>query len=159
MKACTLEYRGQIDTFDTMNARDAENLYGYFQNEGLISGTAKARPIDAPAGKDLRATEIIRAEHAGLLAYCVELGDVVQKGQKIADLVHLDGEQAMQGRTAVYAGTSGLILSRNTNKYVWRNAGITKIVGSEILASRKGLSAGGLANSPNCYPISVKCVY
>jgi len=138
VNACTLEYRGKIDTFDTPNAEDAANLYGYFQNEGLIAGTGRGNPVDAPAGSDLRATEIIRAEHAGLLAYCVELGDIVQKGQKIADIIHLDGEQAMQGRTPVYAGTSGLILSRNTNKYVWRNAGITKIVGSEILAERTG---------------------
>jgi len=139
VKACTLEYRGQIDTFDTMNHADAENLYGYFQNEGLIGGSEKGNSVSAAAVSDLRATEIIRAEHAGLLAYCVELGEVVQKGQKVADLIHLDGEQAMQGRTPIYAGTSGLILSRNTNKYAWRNAVITKIVGNEILASRKGL--------------------
>ncbi len=139
VKACTLEYRGQIDTFDSLNVEDAVNLYSYFQNEGLIAGVGKVNPVDSPAGSDLRATEIIRAEHAGLLAYCVELGDIVQKGQKLADLIHLDGEHAMQGRTPVYAGTSGLILSRNTNKYVWRNAVITKIVGNEILVERTGL--------------------
>ncbi|MDH5352966.1 MAG: M14 family metallopeptidase [Gammaproteobacteria bacterium] len=137
--SCTLEYRGQIDTFDAMNSEDAENLYGYFQTEGLIGGEAKGSPIQAPAATDLRATEIIRAEHSGLLAYCVELGEKVVKGQKVADLIHLDGEQAFEGRTAVIAGTSGIVLSRNTNKYVWRGAGITKIVGSEILESRAGL--------------------
>ena len=136
VKSCTLEYRGQIDTFDALNIQDAENLYGYFQAEGLIGGDPKGRPIEAPAATDLRATEIIRAEHAGLLAYCVELGEEVVKGQKIAELIHLDGEQAFVGRTPVIAGTSGIILSRNTNKYVWRGAGITKIVGDEILESR-----------------------
>lgn len=134
--SCTLEYRGQIDTFDALNLQDAENLYGYFQAEGLIGGEAKGNPIDAPMATDLRATEIIRAEHAGLVAYCVELGEQVEKGQKVADLIYLDGDQAFVGRTPVVAGTSGIILSRNTNKYVWRNAGITKIVGSEILESR-----------------------
>ena len=134
--SCTLEYRGQIDTFDALNSRDAENLYGYFQAEGLIGGEAKGNPIEAPVATDLRAMEIIRAEHAGLVAYCVELGEEVSKGQKIADLIPLDGEQAFVGRTPVIAGTSGIILSRNTNKYVWRDAGITKIVGSEILESR-----------------------
>ena len=134
--SCTLEYRGQTDTFDAMNSQDAENFYGYFQAEGLIDGEAKGNPIDAPMATDLRATEIIRAEHAGLVAYCVELGEQVEKGQKVADLIYLDGDQAFVGRTPVVAGTSGIILSRNTNKYVWRNAGITKIVGSEILESR-----------------------
>ncbi len=134
--SCTLEYRGQTDTFDSLNLQDAENLYGYFQAEGLIGGKPKGQPIEAPTATDLRATEIIRAEHAGLVAYCVELGEEVVKGQKIAELIHLDGEQAFAGRTPVVAATSGIILSRNTNKYVWRGAGITKIVGTEILDSR-----------------------
>lgn len=136
VKTCTLEYRGQTDTFDDLNLQDAENLYGYFQAEGLIGGAARSKPIQAPEATDLRATEIIRAQHAGLLAYCVELGERVTKGQKIADLIHLHGERAFEKRTPVLAGTSGIILSRNTNKYVWRGAGITKIVGTEIMESR-----------------------
>jgi len=138
VKSCTLEYRGQPDTFDALNSQDAENLFGYFQSEGLIGGEAGAQPEQAPEATDLRATEIVRAEQAGLLAYCVELGEQVEKGQKIADLIHLDGEQAFVERTPVLAGTSGIILSRNTNKYVWRGAGITKIVGIDILESRDG---------------------
>ena len=136
VKTCTLEYRGQTDTFDDLNLQDAENLYGYFKAEGLIGGAARSKPIQAPEATDLRATEIIRAQHAGLLAYCVELGERVTKGQKIADLIHLHGERAFEKRTPVLAGTSGIILSRNTNKYVWRGAGITKIVGTEIMESR-----------------------
>lgn len=94
--------------------------------------------MQAPQATDLRATEIIRAEQAGLLAYCVALGEQVVKGQKVADLIHLDGDQAFIERTPILAGTSGIILSRNTNKYVWRGASITKIVGTEILESRDG---------------------
>ena len=135
VKSCTLEYRGQTDTFDTLNKQDAENLFGYFQNEGLIGGAVKTEPVEAAAATDLRATEIVRAEHAGLLAYAVGLGETVQKGQKIADLIHLDGGQAFVGKTPVFAGTSGIILTRNRNKYVWRDAGIARIAGSEIIRS------------------------
>ncbi|MCP4492302.1 MAG: succinylglutamate desuccinylase/aspartoacylase family protein [Gammaproteobacteria bacterium] len=135
VKACTLEYRGKIDTFDSLNQQDADNLFGYFQGEGLIGGSAQGKPIEAPAATDLRATEIVRAEHAGLVAYHVGLGERVETGQKIADLIHLEGEQAMVGRTPVLAGTAGLILSRNTHKYVWRGAVITKIVGDKIIES------------------------
>ena len=138
VKSCTLEYRGQTDTFDALNHKDAENLFGYFQSQGLIGGVASVQPEQAPQATDLRATEIIRAEQAGLLAYCVELGERVEKGQKVADLIHLHGERAFAERTPVMAGTSGIVLSRNTNKYVWRGAGITKIVGTEILESRDG---------------------
>ncbi|MCP3687035.1 MAG: succinylglutamate desuccinylase/aspartoacylase family protein [Gammaproteobacteria bacterium] len=135
VKACTLEYRGRTETFDSLNRQDADNLFGYFQAEGLIGAAAQGKPIKAPAATDLRAMEILRAEHAGLVAYHVELGEYVEAGQKVADLIHLDGEQAMLGRTPVLAGTAGMILSRNTYKYVWRDAVITKIVGEKILKS------------------------
>ena len=49
--SCTLEYRGQGDTFDEMNRQDAHNLYGYFQEQGLIGGEPlgkRARRVRAP---------------------------------------------------------------------------------------------------------------
>jgi predicted deacylase len=134
--SCTLEYRGQFDTFDKLNRSDAESLYGYFQQEGLIGGKAIGDRGEAPAPTDLRATEMLRARQAGLLAYCVVLGDEVNRGDRIADLIMLDGDGAFEQRVALVAGTSGRVISRASNKYVWRNANIAKIVGTEILESR-----------------------
>jgi hypothetical protein len=136
---CTLEYRGQFDTFDAQNHQDALNLYGYFQEQGLIGGAALGQKGDeARAGTDLRATEYLRAPRAGLLAYRVELGDWVEKGDCIADLIQLDGEGAFVDRHPLLAGTSGQVISRKTVKYVWADANVSKIVGSEILESRDG---------------------
>jgi predicted deacylase len=136
--SCTLEYRGQIDTFDDLNRQDARNLYGYFHEQDLIGGASLGAKGDARAGTDLRATEYLRAPQAGLLAYCVELGDWVKKGDRIADLIQLDGEGAFVHRIPLLAGISGQVISRKTNKYVWAGANISKIVGSEILESRRG---------------------
>jgi hypothetical protein len=36
------------------------------------------------------------------------------------------------------AGTAGQVISRKITKYVWAGANVSKIVGSEILESRKG---------------------
>ena len=135
---CTLEYRGQGDTFDHLNRHDARNLYGYFQEQGLIGGTSLGAKGDAPAGTDLRATEYLRAPQAGLLAYWVELGDRVEKGDRIADLIQLDGDGAFVDRIPLLAGTAGQVISRKIVKYVWAGANISKIVGSEILESRSG---------------------
>jgi len=136
--SCTLEYRGRFDSFDELNRKDAQNLYGYFQEQGLIDGKPVGQKIKAAAATDLRATEFIRAPQAGLLAYCVELGDRVDKGDRIADLIQLDGEGAFVTRTPLLAGTSGQVISRKITKYVWANANVAKIVGSEILESRTG---------------------
>ena len=136
--SCTLEYRGQGDTFDDMNRQDALNLYGYFQEQGLIQGELLGTKGEGRAGTDLRATEYLRAPHSGLLAYCVKLGDWVEKGDTIAELIALDGDGAFVDRMPLLAGTSGQVISRKTTKYVWAGANVSKIVGSEMIESRVG---------------------
>lgn len=133
----TVEYRGQPDVFDTMNFDDAKRLYGFFQDEGLIKGTAiMEKPIAAPEPTHLDETEMLRVDQAGLLAYKVELNDWVEKGQLIAELIALEGDEAFVKRTPLFAGTSGRIISRNINKYVWPGCSIVKIVGTEKLENR-----------------------
>jgi len=135
--AATLEYRGQSDVFDELNEQDAIQLYAYFQEQGLITGEpVDAEKMFAPEPTDLDATEMVRVDQAGLLAYKVELGDIVEKGQLIAELVKLEGEGAFLERIEVIAGTSGRIISRNTTKYVWPGCSVAKIVGTETLESR-----------------------
>ena len=137
--SATLEYRGQFDVFEPMNQLDAERLYAFFQQQDLIGGEiALPQPTPTAAATDLAATEMTRVERAGLLAYRVELGDVVSKGDVLADLVTLDGEGAFVERIPVCAGTAGVVISRNINKYVWPGCSIAKVVGTEILASRAG---------------------
>ncbi len=135
--SATLEYRGQFDTFDALNQEDAERLYGFLQSQALIGGDLiRPRPGATPAGTDLAATEMTRVQQAGLLAYKVQLGDTVKKGDVLADLIVLDGEGAFVERMPILAGTDGVIISRNIHKYVWPGCSIAKIVGKEKLESR-----------------------
>ncbi len=134
--SCTLEYRGQGHTFDDLNRQDPQNLFGYFQEQGLIGGSPQGHKGEARPATDLRATEYLRAPASGLLAYRVELGDWVEKGDCVAELIALDGDGAFVDRTPLLAGTSGQVISRKINKYVWAGANVSKIVGSEILESR-----------------------
>lgn len=135
--SATLEYRGQFDTFDDLNADDAERLYGFLQSQGLIAGELiRPHPAPTPAGTDLAATEMTRVQQAGLLAYKVKLGDRVKKGEILADLIALEGEGAFLERTPIIAGTDGVIISRNMNKYVWPGCSVAKVVGSVKLETR-----------------------
>ncbi len=59
-------------------------------------------------------------------------------GGWIAERVQPDGEGAVRARAPVLAGTAGQVLSRKGTKYVWANANVSKIVGSDILESRRG---------------------
>ncbi len=60
----------------------------------------------------------------------------LKNDDRIADLIRLDGDGAFVERIPLLAGTSGQVISRMITKYVWRNANVAKIVGTEILESR-----------------------
>jgi predicted deacylase len=134
----TLEYRGQADVFDTTGADDARRLGGFLCGRNLIDADAGAPPSRAAEATPLEATEFIRTDRPGLVAYRVELGERVAKGQPVADLIALDGPEAFMARTPILAGTDGLVLSRRLLKYAPRGTSIMKIVGTTVLPSRKG---------------------
>jgi len=135
--AATLEYRGQPDVHDAINRKDAENLYGFLVGRGIIDDQVEQPPA-APPALPLNATDIVRVQKPGLIAYRVRLGDVVKKGDVIADLIALDGDQFARQRTPIRAGTDGLVFSLNQMKYVQPGTSIAKIAGKEPLASRQG---------------------
>jgi len=136
-ETATLEYRGQADTHDETGINDARGLFDFFANRGLIDDSAPAaRPM--PAATPFEATEVLRADRPGLLAYRVGLGDKVKKGDIVADVIAMDGPEAFLARTPLRAGTNGFILSRASAKYTVTGASVAKIVGTEILPARAG---------------------
>lgn len=137
-ETATLEYRGRADSFDAMGEEDAAGLFGFFAGRDLIAADPGARPAAAPAPTPFEATEVLRVDAPGLLAYRVELGDRVHKGQPVADLIAMDGPEAYMARRPILAGTDGFVLSRVMGKYVVRGASIAKIVGTEVLPTRAG---------------------
>ncbi|MDB5539023.1 MAG: succinylglutamate desuccinylase [Devosia sp.] len=134
----TLEYRGQADVFDHFGEDDARRLWGFLCGRNLIDADAGERPAPLSQATPFDATEILRVDRPGLVAYRVELGELVRKGQPVADLIALDGPEAFMARTPILAGTDGLVLSRIAAKYAPRGTAIMKIVGTTTLSTRKG---------------------
>ncbi|HWA18831.1 MAG TPA: succinylglutamate desuccinylase/aspartoacylase family protein [Devosia sp.] len=137
-QTATLEYRGLADVYDAYGEQDAVRLFSFFAGRGLIDMKPSPRPEATAAPTPLEATDIVRAPGPGLVAFRVDLGQRVQKGEAIADLIALDGPEAFVARTQLVSGTDGLVLSRTLFKYVTRGANIAKIVGTQPLPSRKG---------------------
>ncbi|KKB80259.1 succinylglutamate desuccinylase [Devosia soli] len=137
-EAATLEYRGQADTHDSLGRLDAQGLFDFFAGRGWIEAPVSSPAIGAPPPTPFEATEVLRTDRPGLLAYRVELGDVVTAGDVVADLIAMDGPEAFLARTPIRAGTDGFILSRASAKYVAAGAAVAKIVGTEILPGRAG---------------------
>ena len=136
--ACTLEMRGRYDVFDNIARADAKAMMAFFQQQALVRGDPPPATQPAPSPTPLTATELLRVDRAGLLLYHAELGDTVQAGDLVAELLLLHGPEAFTRRIPVHAGTTGLIFARSETKYVWPGRCIAKIAGTEPLSSRKG---------------------
>ena len=134
----TLEYRGLADSFDHFGEQDALRLFGFLAGRGLVAADPGPRPESTAIATPFEATDVVRTPSAGLLAYRVELGQRVQKGQPVADLIALDGPEAFLARTPLLAATDGFVLSRSLRKYAARGENIAKIVGTAPLPQRRG---------------------
>ena len=132
----TLEYRGQADVFDDISSQDAQGLFDFFCDEGLITKAPSTPLVPSVPPTDLAACEVLRVSQAGLIAYHVKLGDKVKTGDVIADLILLDGSHPARERVSIKAGTDGIIFSMMASKYVWPGTSIAKIAGQQKLASR-----------------------
>jgi uncharacterized protein len=134
----TIEYRGQGDVSDELAEADARALFRFFQRRKLIAGDPGPLPGAQCEATRLEATDILRVEAPGVIAYKVGLGDQVKKGQVIADLVDPMADNPLMARTPLRSRTDGLLLTRVFQKLVKPGDGIAKIVGRDPLPHRKG---------------------
>jgi predicted deacylase len=89
-------------------------------------------------GTPLDGADYMRAPKAGILAYHVKLGDMVRKGDLIAEIIDPLAEDQSKARTEMRSIADGLIVSRCSKKLVAPGEGITMIAGKESLTHRKG---------------------
>jgi len=124
--------------FDELGSHDGAALYRFLQRRGLIAGDPGPLPPLLCEGTPLDAADYMQAPKAGVLAYKVNLGDVVHKGDLIAEIIDPLAEDQSKARTELRAVTDGLVVSRCARKLVAPGEGITMIAGKEALAHRKG---------------------
>jgi uncharacterized protein len=138
-RSVTLEFRGSADVSDELGSKDAAALLRFLQGRGLVGGEPGPKPPLLCEATALDACDIPRTPRAGVLAYRVAVGDEVLKGDVIADVIDPLCDDPAAARHAIRCETSGLVLSRRANKLVSPGDSITKVVGKEKLAYRKGL--------------------
>ncbi len=134
----TIEYRGEADVSDALAEPDARALFRFFQRRGVIAGDPGPLPKALCEATRLEATDIVRVESPGVLAYRVELGKQVKKGDVIADLVDPMADDPLKARQPITSKTDGLVLTRLHQKLVKPGDAVAKIVGREPLAYREG---------------------
>jgi predicted deacylase len=135
--AGTVELRGRSDVDDTTARADAEALFHSLQRFGAVSGNPPPPPAALCEATRLDATDTVRSPAAGVVAYAVELGQVVNKGDIIAWVV--DPTQAPEkARHAIATEAAGVVLSQRSQRYVRPGMVLAKVVGKDPLPSRQG---------------------
>ena len=133
----TVELRGRSDVDDATAEADAAALFNTLMRYGAVTGNPPPLPEALCEATRLDATDTVRSPVAGVVAYEVDLGQRVNKGDTIAWVV--DPTQPPEAaRTAVTTAADGLVLSRRAQRYVRPGMVLAKVVGKEPLASRQG---------------------
>lgn len=127
--ATTVELRGEAEVSYALAERDADALLRYLAIAGVLSNDGDpAAELPAPlcAPTPLEGVEPLYAPHHGVLVYTRDLGDVVQAGDAIADLIDpVSGET-----TVVRASVAGVFFARSAHRHVLRGMNIGKVAGA-----------------------------
>jgi len=135
--AATVEFRGQAEVCDDLGCADGRALYRILARRGFIADEPGVLPAALCEATELTATESLKSPGYGIVAYKAALGDRVEKGQAVAELIDPAAPPGTP-RTPILAGTAGLLLSRRIYKFVATGHAVAKIVGREPLPGRSG---------------------
>ena len=136
--ACTVELRGFIDVDDATASRDARALLNVLRRRGLVAGAPDALPELQCEATPLSAVDVVRTPTFGVLIYHADLGEQVEKGQAIADIVDPAAPRDGGARVTVRSGTDGTVITRRQRRLVAPNQVIAKVAGKEPLSHRVG---------------------
>ena len=142
-KSVTVELRGKADLSDEIGIQDAGALKTFLHRRGFLSMPEGQAPLPVKAPRReatlLTAVDFLDAGATGLLIMKKKLGDMVKKGDLIAEIVSIDDPDSP--RTPVIARNEGVIFCTALPSKGLMGPGrgvVAKICGEEELEWRQG---------------------
>lgn len=129
--------RGRNDVDDGLAAKDAKGLFNFLQRRGVVGGSPEALPEALCEPTPLDGVDVLRAPAAGIVAWKSPIGERVETGDLMAELVDIEADDPAAARTPITAATLGLFFARKADTLVRPGDWIGKIAGSEPLEDRK----------------------
>ncbi|MGZ8288124.1 MAG: succinylglutamate desuccinylase/aspartoacylase family protein [Telluria sp.] len=121
----TVELRGEADVSYECAAQDARGLLQYLAHEGVIDQPAVALPQPLCEPTPLEGVEPVNAPHAGVLVYMKNLGDKLEAGDAIADLI-----DPVSGKvTTLRCSVPGVLFARSAHRHLLRGMNVGKVAG------------------------------
>jgi hypothetical protein len=122
----TVELRGENDVRYDLAERDAHALLQYLAREGVVDLPLEPLPEPLCEPTPLEGVEPLHAPHAGVLVFLKQLGDKVQAGDAVADIVDPVG-----GKTTTLRPTqSGILFASTAHRHLLRGMHVCKIAGA-----------------------------
>lgn len=134
--AATVELRGNGDTFPAQTEQDARGLYTFLQRRGYLTGEAGPLPELLHEATPLEGVDYIKAEQSGILSYLKEPGEMVGKGEVIAQLVNPLAEPGQEATTVIVSTTEGVLFARSCDRFARPGKIVAKVAGREKLAGK-----------------------
>ena len=107
----TIEQRGKRDVLDEISSGDAEHLFRFLMRRGFVEGDPGPLPEAKFGSKPLVFAGKIKAPAAGIIAWKKELGDPVQAGETVAELVDITANDPTRARTSIVSTSAGILFS------------------------------------------------
>ena len=132
----TVELRGQSDVGHALASADARALVDFLVHRGIVDGPSLALPALACAPTPLAGSEDLVAPHAGVIAFVREVGDRIESGDHVADIV-----DPLSGLvTPLHATHAGVLYARYNRRYATPGVAIAKVAGATSFRSGNLLS-------------------
>lgn len=124
--AVTLELRGQTDVDEKLAQEDAIRLLAFLRHRGVLRGEPPPLPPLPFPPTPLAGSETVRADRAGLVTFLRPLGDWVDAGEPVCELLDpINGTRSIRR-----ASVAGRVYARTTQRYAMLGMELVKIAGS-----------------------------
>lgn len=132
----TVELRGMADVDPRLAERDAAGLYRLLVGRGVIDDP-NALPAGAFGGvvTPIGNVEMVKTPKAGAVLYDVVPGERVEKGQRLARIVHAPGEE--DGMVDIHAPQAGFVLTRRSVHMLRAHDDVLKLLCAERSATAR----------------------
>ncbi len=134
----TIELRGELDVSHAWAATDAQAIMNWLQ---FIQVLACPHPPVVPAARcpatPLAGSETLRAASPGIVVFVAEVGQRLQVGDLVAEIIDPIASQTQR----VTAGVAGVFYARIRDRYITAGGELGKIAGAQAFRSGELLGA------------------
>jgi predicted deacylase len=133
----TVELRGEMDVDYALAQKDAHALLQFLAHSGVIDVPREPLPAPLCEPTPLEGVEPIVAPHAGVLVFRRQLGERVEAGDAIADLI----DPVSGSVTTLRPTVPGVFFASTAHRHLLRGMGVCKIAGAKAFRAGKLLSS------------------